>query len=317
VSSIIRDILKDTTLPTYNSDTFSDLLLFVLLQHSRTRYAVDEHDETIKKMEEIVLGGAPEAMLPPQLSEKINNVPRLLMQVTTNLAWAGRDLRAKLLVNRTSHPYITSDNPVVFYNQLLRVKRVPGGRTGIGCRGIQIFIPLNPRVMLHLFDGDVYFVGGKRHSNQLVEVARPNDISQLNELQAVNANCNLYFNDEVPESYIKQLLRHAAKYRWSDKVVVEEFPSAELSVLPQGSLVVSHRQEINLPLDLSFLRISHAGRTYDPRGKPVHMRDDRMLHVIEKPMIRHLQERLLGKQVAGIYAKKTGAGWADIVDNQA
>lgn len=254
----------------------------------------------------VVLGGKPESMLPPQLQDEIENVPRFLMQVTVNNAWVARDLRAKLIINSTPHSFITSDNPVVLYNQLLMSKHVVEGRTGIGCRGLQLFFPLNDHLMLHIFDADVYCVGGKRLSKQLVEVRRSDDVLQLNQLQVVNANKNLYFSDSVPPSYLQKLIEKAGKYRRSDKVIVEEYPSVQPSWLPQPSLLVQHRTEVELPLILSFVRITRAGQQYDPDRKSVHMRDERVLQVVGEPMIRRLQEKLVGKQLAGIYAKKSG-----------
>jgi hypothetical protein len=306
-ASVVRAIIREKAVPKNGSEAFFDLLLFLLLQHSRTRYAVDEHDETWAKMKEVVLGGKPESLLPPQLRGEIDNVPQFLMRVTVDNAQAAADLHAKLIINTTPDPFITSDNPAVFYNQFLMYKGVSGGRTGIGCRGLQVFFPLNDQMLLHLFDKDVYSVGGNRLSKKLVEDKRPKDVFQLNQLQAVNSNWNLYFSDRASESYIQKLMKSSGKYRRCDKAIVEEFPSVSPGWLPQPSLLVHHRAEIELPLDLSFVRITHAGEQYDPRGKSVHMRDQSLLAVQEARMIRHLRERLVGRELAGIYAKNPGA----------
>lgn len=307
VATVVHTIIREKALPKNGAEAFFDLLLFLLLQHSRTRFAVDEYDEMMKKTKMVVLHDNPESMLPPQLREEIENVPRFLMEVTVRNAWKVKDLRAKLIVNDTPHSFITSDNPVVLYNQLLKSKNVVNGRTGIGCKGLQLFFPLNGQILLHLFDSKVYFVGGKRLSNQLVEVRRPHDALQLNQLQAINANQNLYFNDSVSKSYIQDLMERAGRYRRSDKVIVEEYPSAQPAWLPQPSLLVQHRSEIEASLKLSFVRITPNGQQYDPQGKSVHMRNEKVLQDTEEPMIRHLQEKLVGKQLAGIYAKKSGA----------
>jgi hypothetical protein len=307
IATVIYTIIRKKALAKNGSDGYCDLLLFLLLQHARTRYAVDEHDEMWKKVKTVVLGDKPESMLPPQLREERENVPRFLMEVTVRNAWKARDLRAKLIVNDTPNPFITSDHPVVLYNQLLKSKNVVSGRTGIGCKGLQLFFPLNGQLLLHLFDSETYVVGGRRLSKRLVQALRVRDVWQLNHLQAINANKNLYFNDTVPESYIHKLMKSARRFRRVDKVIVEEYPSAEPALLPQPSLLAQRRSEIETSLCLSFVRITDAGQEYDPRRKSVHMRNEKVLRAMEEPMIRHLQERLVGNQLAGIYAKKSGA----------
>lgn len=49
IATVIHKIIREKAIPKNGSEAFFDLLLFLLLQHARTRYAVDEHDETWKK----------------------------------------------------------------------------------------------------------------------------------------------------------------------------------------------------------------------------------------------------------------------------
>ena len=53
------------------------------------------------------------------------------------------DLALKVLVNRSGTEFITSDAPVVLFNQWCQDIRGMG-TTGLACHGLQIFLPLSP-----------------------------------------------------------------------------------------------------------------------------------------------------------------------------
>ncbi|PSB29751.1 hypothetical protein C7B70_17685 [Chlorogloea sp. CCALA 695] len=135
------------------------------------------------------------------------------------------DLHFKLIVNQTRKPFITSDHPVVLYNQFLEDKKSYGSNTGIACKGLEIFIPLSPSHLLIFFDGNVYKIGSK--SNFLVVITSETDVENLNLLQCISANENLYFNQEVTELQISHLMRRATQYRNTTKANVNEFTSSQ------------------------------------------------------------------------------------------
>jgi hypothetical protein len=66
------------------------------------------------------------------------------------------DLNFKLLINNTLVPFISSDYPIVKYNQYLEEKNWKHGKTGYGNTGLQIFIPLNSRIMILFYDAMIY-----------------------------------------------------------------------------------------------------------------------------------------------------------------
>lgn len=95
-------------------------------------------DWTVKVTEEGALG-AHISMLPDLLSYAY---------------WVGR-LKLTLLVNRTQVPYTTSDQPVTRWNGLPpRPSR--DGRFGLASQGIQLRMPISPRLCLLACDPEVY-----------------------------------------------------------------------------------------------------------------------------------------------------------------
>ena len=90
------------------------------------------------------------------------------------------DLSLKILRSPTPNTFICSDNPVVFYNQLLE-DNSPYSHCGVASKGLQIFVPISPRVTLIFYDKDVYQVGSS--NDREILVLRTDDADQLNGLQ--------------------------------------------------------------------------------------------------------------------------------------
>jgi hypothetical protein len=65
------------------------------------------------------------------------------------------DLRLQVLVNGTELPFTTSDHPVALHNALPpRPHR--GGRLGFASPGIQLHLPISPKLCLILYDSGTY-----------------------------------------------------------------------------------------------------------------------------------------------------------------
>jgi hypothetical protein len=102
---------------------------------------------------------------------------RMLVNISQMNYHAADDLRCKLLRNKTGIPLITSDHPVVRCNQYF--ERHPSlSDSGLICRGLQIFLPLNPQYLLVLFDSDVYKVGGRNFRVTCVDATK-DDVEML------------------------------------------------------------------------------------------------------------------------------------------
>ena len=97
----------------------------------------------------------------------------------------------KVLVNRTDVEFITSDNPVVIYNQCFEgADASNGGNGGLANTGLQIFLPLSAGHLLVFYDKKVYKIGRKKSG--YCEVSTKDDIRQFNDLQYLNCVENLY-----------------------------------------------------------------------------------------------------------------------------
>ena len=159
------------------------------------------------------------------------------------------DLRYKVVRNHSRISFWTSDNPVVFYNQLLETIRPYANNIGWVTKGLEIFYPISPKLCLVFFDTNVYGLGKK--DDDFVESFGEADVEQMNLLQFVNANENLYFNESLDEHYVQEFVNKFETLRRDIKVVTCEFPHP---TDPLRTYVFQHEVEVRINLRLSYLR---------------------------------------------------------------
>jgi hypothetical protein len=147
LAPLISRILSDEVPPKWGSDGHVQLVKFVVFQCARTPFAKDEAEESTQKHLAKI-----EELFPNQFSHltggKANTTetPQMLLSIAEVNFHAAFDLRCKLLRNRTGVPYITSDHPVVRYNQYFGHPKPIASNTGLICRGLQVFLPLSPKM---------------------------------------------------------------------------------------------------------------------------------------------------------------------------
>lgn len=104
-----------------------------------------------------------------------------------------RDLEYRVMINETSVPFVTSDNPVCMYNQFLERMGVNNG--GLGQRGLQLYMPISPAVALFYYDSKVYKVGSMLMD--YVRISNSDDVNELNKMLATQANEILIVQDSM------------------------------------------------------------------------------------------------------------------------
>ncbi len=156
-------------------------------------------------------------------------------------------LDCKFLVNLSVLPFITSDAPVILYNQLMEKAGNYIGATGLVAKGLQIFYPIHPRLMICLYDSNVYDFGNG--CTNCFSTQSVNEIHQLNGLQLINSNSQLFFDDSVSESYITELLYHFEEYRTTPKNINR--------IINQGGrkFFFISSEAAHIDLDLTFFKL--------------------------------------------------------------
>jgi len=73
-----------------------------------------------------------------------------------------RDLSCKILRTNGKIPFVTSDNPVLSYNQYSEYRKLDNGTAGFASKGLQMFLPIGPNAMLMFYDQRMYKVGSRK-----------------------------------------------------------------------------------------------------------------------------------------------------------
>ncbi len=216
-ATALRDILN----PGYSLTHSHRGLLrrFWLLQHMRTEAASKRTVEMIAAMGEVIDSEAHNFRL--SIREAVQEAMLAFVEYMDVLD----DLKICLLRNRTSIPFITSDDPAVLTNRWhLQDKRTRGLSFGLRSAGNLMLLPLSPKVLCLGCDGDVYSIP---HNNGWVDVRHDADIQALNQHQYLNCRANIFVHDsahaqEVHEAFSRVALlrpnaRHAIHYAVIDR----------------------------------------------------------------------------------------------------
>lgn len=124
-------------------------------------------------------------------------------------------MECKFVVNLSELPLITSDAPVIMYNQLMEAAGQYVDATGLAVKGLQIFYPIHPRLLLCLFDPEIYECD--KGSKNCTSTESVDDIHQLNALQYINSDAQLFFNDMFSKDYFELLKEEYGDYRKVDR----------------------------------------------------------------------------------------------------
>jgi hypothetical protein len=260
-SPIIAKAIADNTLPERMSEGHLALLTFVLFQDARTPVMAAQMNEHTEKLARRFARDIPD-LKDEADGIRVNDrdAPVKALRMKSEIRDFALDLRWKLLENKTRRLFITSDNPAVRYNQFLEKRNTLGSNIGIDCKGLQIFLPLGPRHMLMLYDGDVYRVGGRKHLENHIEGVREADVEALNVLGVANADGMVYFSADTDIAHVREAVERAKGHRQAEKVDIKEHrgigPGGERGTLIQTSPV---GVRIGLTLDFSVILPSAAG----------------------------------------------------------
>jgi len=199
------------------------------------------------------------------------------------------DLKFKLLKNRTQNPFITSDYPVVKYNQFMETQNWFEGMNynGTGWLGQQIFFPLNEKYLLIIFDSDIYKVGNKKEG--VVDISDKHSIDSLNILQFLNCTNTVFFNHSASEHYIRYLFEKSKRYKKGNQIINFDLKvQSEDGIEEENSIVLaSTTSNIQTKLKIEKVKIHSKGKftkiddmaiQWRPKAKQVHEYLERNKH---------------------------------------
>ena len=261
VSKVFNKILRNNKLPQKKSEDYLMLLLFISIQYNRTKFA---HDDMMRIHHQMmsILGKDFNQLSTLSDENWIYERISIAVQCTSYL----KDLKMKLILNKTTNEFIYSDNPIVFYNQFLEMKGRP--EIGYGSIGIEILLPISPFLCLILYDSQIYHIG--KSQSDIIEIYNSDDINNLNKLQVLSANSNIYFSKDSTQKYIEKITENESNYRKKNMSTVTEYHSVTNKY---ESLIGIHAIPIACQLKLSFMKLTKKAKRYDyDSSKAIHYR---------------------------------------------
>jgi Protein of unknown function (DUF4238) len=176
--------------------------------------------------------------------------------------------------------YHISDHPVFIYNWLYRDLEDPAV-TSIAAIGLQIFLPLSPKITLCLYDPKVYKYGQK---TSVTCISNDSDIEILNSFQVINSDSIVGFYSRESEAHIRQL------YERYKNLKLHQYESGILSTKKEGkgkirSTHFVFTRQAKLKKMPSFIKIKRKSKGYasfyqerDPELSIKHMEFTRFIN---------------------------------------
>lgn len=257
-ADLFRAIDERGYLPPLGSLGHMHLVMFLLLQSARTVYSVDALAEMSDKLMKHLIAQRAEAegIDLNDFTIGVEEPAKFALGMAVQAYPLMLDLRPKLLINKTNQGFLTSDNPVVLYNQLFSFRRF-GSNCGYASKGLQVFFPLDEERLIILYDDGCYSVGAA--GSEVVEVRLPKDVYELNALQFCSASNNLYFGQGAIN--FEALHRKVRPYLRSSKTSMRVF-AGRGDANRRSELVASSKEDIRTDLDLSFVRVRASARRW-------------------------------------------------------
>jgi hypothetical protein len=267
LSQAINEIVDKKQVPKKNSERHLELLSFVTLTDLRNPIKVEGFKNQMKEMKKNLLELDPQVdvdkFVPSPTHEEII---QLLLSNSVEMINYISDLDFKLLINNSDKPFISSDFPVVKYNQFLENAKWKLSKSGYGTVGLQIFIPLNSELTIVFFDPGIYKVGDKKKKH--LELSNSSDIDAMNTLQFINCFETIFFDEKANEEYIRKIEANSKKFKRANVThsslshLIKEGENEDEILKGKHNLMVFGSTDCEMKLQISGIKIHDNGKNY-------------------------------------------------------
>lgn len=167
-----------------------NLRLFAWIQHLRTDQAMRQRKEAEEKVYDLSFEGAMSERAPPPQRQTDRDFMLSTMRAgLLNMKFTA-DLKHCVLDNETAVDFVTSDDPAIMTNRFLK-QRFGHTNFGMASSGLMLMLPLSPRQLLLMYDGNVYTLPDKEKGR--LRLRRESSVRAMNDLQFIRAAHNIYF----------------------------------------------------------------------------------------------------------------------------
>lgn len=267
LSKAINEIIETRLIPKRNSERHLELLSFVTLTDLRNPIKVQGFKNQMTEMKQNLLKLDPQVdvdkFVPNPTHEEII---KLLLSNSFEMINYISDLEYKLLINKSDKPFISSDFPIVKYNQFLEKANWKLSKSGYGTVGLQIFIPLNSELILVFFDPGIYKVGCKK--KKYLELNNHSDIDAINTLQFINCFETVYFDEKATDSYIRKIESISKKFKRANVThstlnhLIKKGECEKEILRDKENLMVFGSTDCEMKLEVTGIKIHNNGKHY-------------------------------------------------------
>jgi len=273
---LITKMILKKYIPKLKSQDHTILQLFIVTLYSRTKYKYNEFNEILNKT------GKSTLKLHPEIDEKLLSEVELKsefpLQYPLLNAFSSyqliQDLKIHLFVNKSNISFLTSDHPVVHYNKW--TENIENfGTIGLASKGLLIFLPLSPEILVLLYDSSIYRIGLTKEFISNIE--KDEDVENINLLQWLSSNDNIYYYnaDDSPKIIID-----SGKYipmRNSEKIIIQERGDSQ-----DGKLIGFHSQKLKMKLNVSIINLSIQAKRIIENDRVLKVRNPLLLKTVRE-----------------------------------
>lgn len=250
VSKIIKEIINTHTLPSKNSQEYQLLIFFMLLSESRNLKTAESANNYIDSLLKAIINnddGFSNMRKNLDLVKFVSTIPNLIPIKNSQKSYPLLlDLKPVLIVNAADRDFITSDNPLVKYNQLYIKKNYYRGY-GIMSVGLQLFFTISPRLCICVFDDTTYECKNMR--NESITITKGKEIDELNKLFYLNSYQKIFMSNKITKSYIKRIIDGLPN------TMIELDKEVKTKDVLSGQLISYIEKRVQEPIKLQFFKI--------------------------------------------------------------
>jgi len=270
-SAVIKEIERNETLPGYKDKSYSRLLHFIMLYAFRTKSSVTNTEERINSAFKVIAKYLEEFKDIDFEHYRIKHPEPAAFNLASYMDnWViTYDLNSVLLINKTERDFFISDNPFVQYNPFMLKRKLHEIAGGLVNKGLIILFPFSTRYYFMMYDSWAYKT---TESDRKIEIAEFKDVYNLNLLQSISADDNLYFSNTSDSDYVVNLSRIGLENK-KDEHINKELEHPEN---PNRKLMLSYYLEHMLTLEFGFLKEKENAKTiknldvlYEPRNQEI------------------------------------------------
>lgn len=276
VAPIIQNIIDTSTVPKKGSDDHQILFLFCFQMAYRTKNASEMLSSSVENiLDEIYKYDKDfQRFREAGVVFSFDNAPAFSLGILGETIYKAYDLKTKLIINNSKNPFITSDNPCIKYNQFLEKRGHPSGHLGMLSKGLQVFLPINDKLMLLFYDDWAYDVG--RKDDRYVSIKNPYDINKLNLLQLINCYEVCFFNEYVSKEYLNTISNNYLNKRGGALTKLSEFGRYTDTDGNERIQYRSQNLERRINLGLSFIKPTKKSIIHRMNDFVVQLRDEKL-----------------------------------------